>query len=54
MKQLQRVLYNTAWFWKVSPLDIRKAPISRVIEMANEACRIAEDLRQQEKMRNGR
>nr|DAH64546.1 MAG TPA: hypothetical protein [Caudoviricetes sp.] len=47
------MLYNTAFFWKISPLELWHSPISKVIEMANEGCRIAEEIREREK-RNGR
>lgn len=42
---LRRRFYNVAWFWKLNPLELRRAAISDFLELEAEAVRINEEVK---------
>ncbi|EBE9784951.1 phage tail assembly protein, partial [Salmonella enterica] len=37
--------YNTAYFWRINPLELRRAAISDFLELESEAVRINEEMK---------
>ncbi|EAB4307834.1 phage tail assembly protein, partial [Salmonella enterica] len=42
---LRNRLYNTAHFWQLNPLELRRASISEFLELESEAVRINEEIK---------
>jgi hypothetical protein len=49
MKQIRRIFYECAYFWKVSPLELEKSPFSDVLELLQERNRIVEEMNDQQR-----
>jgi hypothetical protein len=49
MKQIRRIFYECAYFWKVSPLELEKSPFSAVLELLRERNRIVEEMNERQK-----
>ncbi|HAD8991325.1 TPA_asm: phage tail assembly protein, partial [Salmonella enterica] len=42
---LRKRVYNTAYFWRINPLELRRAAISDFLELESEAVRINEEMK---------
>ncbi|MGL7662811.1 phage tail assembly protein, partial [Salmonella sp. NW1068] len=42
---LRKRVYNTAYFWRINPLELRREAISDFLELESEAVRINEEMK---------